>query len=285
LPNAARVLPQKTAAAVLVNLSPAEWPWYLTFCSNVLIALRDKYTNGLLDASWSLAIEEHFYLVWPTVVFATTTSARLKSVCIGIIIAALALRTAVWGMGWSRLQIYVVTFTRMDALAFGALIALQLKSAGTAWSGRLQRARRWAATLAVTLLLLWVTGQLAYSATIMNTIAYTLIGLLCMLVITLAIPSGTPGLVVRVFMNRVLRFLGKYSYALYMFQLPVRGVLTLLFFTEMRMTSSPYLSQALLYVAATGATVVAAVASWHLLEKHMLALKDRFTYATELAAP
>jgi peptidoglycan/LPS O-acetylase OafA/YrhL len=278
VPSATRFLSADAARTVHAYLSPADWPWFVAFCSNFLIAIRDRYTNGMLDASWSLAIEEHFYLVWPAVILAVASVRRLRHLCVGLIVVALLLRVAAWTAGWSRLQIYAVTFTRMDALAFGALVAVWMRSSAEEWSAHLRRALPLGALLLAAIVALWLTGQMEYTATVMNTIGYTLVGALGMQMVIRAIPPDRGALVDGLFNNRPMRFFGKYSYGLYMFQLPVKGALTLLFFTEARMTSSALVWQGAFYAVAGAATTAAALVSWNLLEKNMLALKDRIAF-------
>src|SRR5207244_11080143 len=41
---------------------------YWLHLSNFAIAARGKFVHGILDVSWSLAIEEQFYLLWPAIV-------------------------------------------------------------------------------------------------------------------------------------------------------------------------------------------------------------------------
>jgi peptidoglycan/LPS O-acetylase OafA/YrhL len=285
VPAATRLLARDAARTVNTFLTPSDWPWFVAFCSNFLIAIRDKYTNGLLDASWSLAIEEHFYLVWPALVLAVAGLARLRRVCLVVIGLALVLRMTAWAAGWSRLQIYVVTFTRFDALAFGALVAIGMRSPAADWSRHLRRAPALAVALLAAIVGFWLTGQMDYTATVMNTIGYTLVGALGMQIVVQAAPLETVSLAHRLLDNGPMRFFGKYSYGLYMFQLPVKGALMLLFFNRARLASSTLLWQVAFYALAGAATTAAALASWHLLEKNMLALKDRlaFTPARQLS--
>jgi peptidoglycan/LPS O-acetylase OafA/YrhL len=278
VPPLTGMLSPSAARTVNAYLSPGDWPWFLAFCSNFLIAIRNRYTNGILDASWSLAIEEHFYLLWPAVVLAFASLRRLQKVSVGVIAVALLLRITAWAAGWSRLQIYAVTFTRMDALAFGALVAVWMRSSASEWSARLRQARVWSVRLFTVVAGLWLLGQMDYTATVMNTIGYTLVGALGMQVVIQAVPLERGAFINGLFNNRPTRLFGKYSYGLYMFQLPVKGALRLMFFNEQRVTSSPLFWQAAFYAVAGTATSVAALASWYLLEKRMLALKDRFSF-------
>ena len=76
---------------------------------------------------WSLAVEEQFYVVWPTVVLLAGRK-RLWLICVAIIASATALRF-VWAqhdVPWN--QIYRLTITRADTMAWGALGALALRS-------------------------------------------------------------------------------------------------------------------------------------------------------------
>src|SRR5438270_764172 len=43
--------------------------WYWTYLSNFSLALFTPNQRGVLNSTWSLGIEEQFYLIWPTVVF------------------------------------------------------------------------------------------------------------------------------------------------------------------------------------------------------------------------
>lgn len=69
---------------------------------------------------WSLAVEEHFYLFWPFIVFIFNKQ-TLKRIAVAIILIALLLRVA---MLMQSTEVFYFTFTRFDALAFGAYLAI-----------------------------------------------------------------------------------------------------------------------------------------------------------------
>jgi peptidoglycan/LPS O-acetylase OafA/YrhL len=74
---------------------------------------------------WSLAVEEHFYLFWPFVVYLFSPK-NLTRIIVGIIIGALFLRIYMLNLGYG---VFYFTFTRFDSLAVGALLAiLELKN-------------------------------------------------------------------------------------------------------------------------------------------------------------
>jgi peptidoglycan/LPS O-acetylase OafA/YrhL len=69
---------------------------------------------------WSLAVEEHFYLFWPVIIYVFDTK-KLYQVIYLIIIAAFGLRIIMLLEGY---EVFYFTFTRFDSLAVGALLAL-----------------------------------------------------------------------------------------------------------------------------------------------------------------
>lgn len=78
-----------------------------------------------LGILWSLAVEEHFYLIWPTL-FILIARKIIGLRGLGLLILAILLwrffRFFVWGD--SEWVIYISTDTRFDSLLFGCLLAL-----------------------------------------------------------------------------------------------------------------------------------------------------------------
>ena len=81
--------------------------------------------------------------------------------------------------------------------------------------------------------------------------------------------------------HRVLRFFGRYSYALYIIHVPMTMVVSALFLDPD--LAPPVLgwrlpAQIAYLLVGLAASTILAVASWHLFEKHFLKLKNRFEY-------
>src|SRR5262249_33499057 len=104
--------------------------YYWLYVQNFAIARAGTTRHGILDITWSLAIEEQFDLVWPSVVYACSRRS-LKRVCKALMVAALVCRAVcavVFHM--QAFSIYVLTPCRMDALAAGAFLAVRARSPG-----------------------------------------------------------------------------------------------------------------------------------------------------------
>lgn len=78
-----------------------------------------------LGILWSLAVEEHFYLLWPMLFIFLTGKPRAMSIVVVILVAVLVWRVVrYYGMGAGESEIYISTDTRLDSILFGCLLAL-----------------------------------------------------------------------------------------------------------------------------------------------------------------
>jgi peptidoglycan/LPS O-acetylase OafA/YrhL len=230
---------------------------------------------------WSLAVEEQFYLVWPTVVFwIRTRSGLLRTMLIGSV-GALVLRLVLVMFGVSPIAIHVATVCRADSLLLGGLFALLYRSPD--WD----TVKRWAPWGFVGAIgfyfgisgfvgsrfgpgyirgLLWSEG-LSYT--------FLAIGFACLIAWSLKAGSVCSW----IFQRAWLRFLGKYSYGLYVLHVLVLSVMGLtLREALLGFTHSKAVAVVGAGLASLGISVIAAYASYHLYEKHFLKLKHRFAY-------
>lgn len=228
--------------------------------------------------TWSLAVEEQFYLVWPVVVWLASRTALLR-VCLTLVVLAPALRTGLTLAGVDPFAIYIATPARMDALALGALVAVLARGkGGLARFVPAARAAGTVAVLGVVSIAAW-RGNFGAKSFPVQTAGFTCVavGFAALLVLVV---EARPRALTRALEAGWLRLFGRTSYAVYLIHPFAIAVLWQWMVPEKALRLAPTpgaVGQYLVYCAAAIALSLACgVASWHLYEKHWLRLKDRF---------
>jgi peptidoglycan/LPS O-acetylase OafA/YrhL len=110
-------------SATLFDGAIPSWT-YLAGLQNFWMTARETYGAVWLGGTWSLAIEEQFYLVFPLIV-RFSSRLTLRRLLIGLLVICPLLRiVAVWeGAPYGSYGYYFLTPFRADNLAIGALIA------------------------------------------------------------------------------------------------------------------------------------------------------------------
>jgi peptidoglycan/LPS O-acetylase OafA/YrhL len=250
----------------------AEKASYLLYYQNVRYALVGEGTfDPARLVTWSLAIEEQFYLVWPTVVWLCSRRALVR-VCVAVIAASIALRF--WLLAGGLHTTHFLTPCRLDTLAVGSLLALvppppRWLGVACAWFG-------FGGLLAVAR----VTGD-----PFPESIPMQRWGLLAALAfaVGLLILVRQPGLVAAVCRFEPLRALGQVSYCVYLVHFLVldaltRGVLALPANAKQAIAGAlpAQAIAALLGLCCLGGSWLVAVISWRLFEEPILRLKRYF---------
>lgn len=280
LPAAMQLVPAAAPKLSRFQGATDDWPWYLLYLSNYAIASAGEWRHGVLDVTWSLAIEEQFYLIWPWVV-RWTSRQTLGRVCWGVIVLALVCRLGVWAGGYSWLAAYVLTPCRADALAVGGLIAVTVRGEGFT-PDRLRRAAAVGLAVALpALVAVAAAGFFKYDQPWVFTGGYTVVATIAGCVLLAAALAAPGTLAERAFSHPVLVWFGKYSYALYLFHLPVRAAIRDLAFGDAQfrtLPGGPWTGQLLFYLITTMAVTPLAWFSWRLVENPILRLKRYFPY-------
>lgn len=267
-----------------VGVPPAEqvavpqWPYWL-YLTNVFISARG-WMHGLLDVSWSLAIEEQFYLVWPLVVWLCPP--RLVALlCAVILVAEPVARIHARAIDYPSLWLFVLTWYRLDGLAIGALLAVAQRR------GLFPLLDRWVPNVIIA-----CVGGLVVCAIQgghpwwwnrwMQQYGYSLIAIAAGAMLVRAINRPADSLWPRLLSAGWLRAFGKYSYALYLIHVPVMRAVGEYTFNpgDYETLGTPrWITQVIFYAAATAPAFGLAWLSWRFLEAPILRLKARFPYS------
>lgn len=247
-------IPVLRPSAAKEIFEPRSMPWwsYLIFLQNFFIPAITKATASLA-VTWSLAVEEQFYLFWPLLIFLFTES-QLRKIAIGIVCLSPVLR---FYLAQSGVDVYPNTFCRLDGLMAGALLALILQPSMIAQARHTEKA--WIGLLIATPLALLTAGRAEWAV-----FSFTSIAAACF--VYLAMYSQQRWLQA-VFRNRFLVYTGIISYAIYMLEKIPPDI-----FQSLHLDKSPWVT----FFASIAVTYTAAIISWNVLEKPCLRLKRFF---------
>jgi peptidoglycan/LPS O-acetylase OafA/YrhL len=234
-----------------------------------------------VNSLWSLAVEEQFYLVWPTIILFVNRKAVIRISLIGILIALL-LRLWILPQATTFQSAYYMTPARMDALLVGALLAIW-HSNPREWKQVQRLATRAAVFSGALILAIAVWARHFYDFVItpngLSHSSFIVLGPGCSLLAiffgALIVKCTGQGRLFRTFNWWPFRRIGKFSYGMYMVHWP------LLMIIQKRVMAKlgplPNDGAAILcFFLLLGSSFAAAWLSFHLFEKHFLRLKRRF---------
>ena len=209
--------------------------------------------------TWTLAIEEQFYLVWPIVVICVLKLSRSPRVLFLVavlgVLASAAEMALLFHPGSDPSRIYYGTDTRAQDILTGAALGILLYPRQSASSRRARAGFSWMAVLAAAVFT-WEWTRINVSPNVPYRGGFLLANVMVALVIcgvTLA-PASLPA---RVLSVGPLTFVGRISYGLYLWHWPIFLVLN-----EERTGLHSYS----LFAVRFAVTFCIAVLSWYLVE-------------------
>jgi peptidoglycan/LPS O-acetylase OafA/YrhL len=253
--RALRILPLYYAYLLMVVLfhRPVGWPYWI-YLQNFWVWSVHPIAGP--EHFWSLAVEEQFYLVWPFLVLFAPRRLLVPILWV-LIVAAGMFRLALFG----REDIYALTFTRMDGLAAGGVLAV--------YFGRRSLARYRGWLVAGLVLLTAISGVLAVDFGRRRLLWFAVVkywalsGMFAFLLAVILITPMWRGWAALRW--RPLRWVGRISYGLYVFHPAVFRV------TYRMLGSRPaWLRCVAGVVFAFGISAL----SWYLYERNFIRLKD-----------
>jgi peptidoglycan/LPS O-acetylase OafA/YrhL len=247
-------------------------PMVLLQLGNWVRAFEGSGSLGMLDHTWSLAVEEQFYLVWPVVlllvlratgrIWAVAAVAGLGGV------SAVAARFAVEGTGEPALtRLYNGTDTQADPLLLGCLLAVIVVHVRE--RGVLERLRTVLTWLAVPAAMFLAAVVLVFPFDGAGTpyrIALTAVAVASAVIVGATYLSGQ-GRIARALTAPWLRWVGMRSYGLYLWHYPVILVVTAADVVSFTLPKQ---------VLEVALSVAVAAASYRWIEAPFLRRRERF---------
>lgn len=246
-----------------------EWSYWL-FLQNVFMARYGTFGPEWLAVTWSLAVEEQFYLVLPLIVFLVPVR-RLPYVFLGIIFMAIFLRAVMPGG-----NAYINMPWRADSLMAGALLAYLVRNPWFIDHVTGNKGRR---------LVYVVFGVLLGTALITNlsmqrpfNLVFTYLWLAFLYAsLILIVLIDRNGMIAGLLRNRPLAWLGGISYAVYLIHQVVS-----LFLHGLLRDAAPVITNwqgASVTLLALVVTLLLSQLSYVLIERRAMQFGHRFQYA------
>ncbi len=247
-------------------------PWHFLFASNILFTIRDAFTPWSAAHLWTISVEEQFYLFWPWAVLFLSRRGLVRFL-IGMILIALCGRLGMMLAHQDGARLLAPTPLSFDALAAGAYLALAIDSGWmTVARAKAMNIAAIAVSIGLASTLIWpVSGAFVYVAT-------QGLALLPMAALVWAAVRGMTGAAGWLLSNPALVYLGKISYAVYLYHY----FLLAAYYQWGPTLGIPILPVgALRFFLLSGATIALGSASWHFVERPFMKKKTRFHYVNQ----
>jgi peptidoglycan/LPS O-acetylase OafA/YrhL len=292
--RALRIFPLYYAVVLLLSLvtlsrgrsadfgSPADLWWYWTYLCNW--GQPRGHVISVLAHFWSLAVEEQFYATWPLLVLFCTPRVTLRA-SIGLAAVSLVLRIWLCSRGLAEAT-YENTFTRMDALALGAVAAVVARDPIAL--RRVAPVLGWTiiGSLAVLFAMAPFTRAFNSDNPVVQTAGYVFLSVLsAALVLWGVVNENVPR--ARFLQARWLRWFGKYSYGIYVLHFPFEVLLARRLGPVINgaAASRAFFAWALHEVLVCTFAVGAALLSFRFVEQPALAWRERLLPRDSRPAP
>jgi peptidoglycan/LPS O-acetylase OafA/YrhL len=234
---------------------------YILHLGNYSYAFYGKL-HTLFGHYWSLAVEEHFYLIWPMVMLLVFKKQKLKPLMLTLLLfLPYLLRVGHHHVGFTIDSITLSTHTRIDSIVWGCLLAYGFKNLKDL-SVKKEIVYTGAMFILYALSLHYLTNNKAISPWL-SEIGRTTISMASCLFIIIAMKGNNNGLR-RVLRNPTLSWLGIMSYGVYLFHVHTNSIIFAII--------TKYIPDANLNVVAIIANIapyIPAIGTYYLIDKQL----------------
>ncbi|HEX6333631.1 MAG TPA: acyltransferase [Flavisolibacter sp.] len=271
------ILPRIPANTIDFSFYRQHQAWFWTYLQNWLLISRESSANTTaLHHFWSLAVEEQYYLFWPLLVLLIRKPQVLITSIALLLITVIGIRIFMWLNQVREFNYFgFYTFTRIDGLCIGSMLAVILYS--------YPKFLRSYSTLiilglaAFNFLFFFINRANQFTFPYFAMVGYTTFAVIFAMLVYEA-TNEENRLLQRLLQSGILKFLGKYSYGIYIWHWPVY----LLLHRPVRswlagvVTTSKQTGNVIAAIGVTAVAVLISVASFHLFEKYFINLKKNY---------
>ena len=240
---------------------------YALFLQTFFMSIHNSFGSEWMGITWSLGVEEQFYLLLPLVIRALNRTLVTKLACAMILIAPV-LRIGLQAYSNTGVAAYTLLPCRMDAFGCGLLVALGMRNEKV-WAA-IKNHRKYL-QMAFVVLSLGLVKWTLFDSWTMTQIGFTWMAgfYACLLLLVLSAPGQTLSLM---FQNRFLVWMGTIAYPIYLFH---SGILYLLHYLF------PATPTASVVAVSLALVLLLASASWRFVEGPLIRYAHaRFHYGT-----
>ncbi len=246
--------------------------WLLTYTSNIEIYRHHSW--NAFSHSWSLSVEEQFYLIWPWIILLIPVKYIKHTM---VILITTGIMSRIWVTKVDHGFDYLLVSDCADAFGTGGLYAYLALVPGRL--SRFQNFLKLSLPVSLLLYIYWKSGDYFHYTPHFYFLSRTVDAIISISVIHYAIHCKQRNISRYIFENRLLIWIGTMSYGLYLYHYPIEWLYDLYMGKLVEKGASPVLND--FYIAFGLKLIILfciTYVSYEYLEKPLLQRKDRFSY-------